>query len=202
MFLASEFSKWVQSTQLTQKEVAKNLAVSRSHLNSVMVGKADPGSQFLDKAHQLANEGLRELRWCFYDPGLASDNQVIMAKTPLKLLLSRVFERVIAATQKRRELSHAASMVKIENWVKNAVEGSLLALMRGLDRAPEQKDEVLKDHEQFLAEQINNMFRFVLEGKEDGISWQDAFPTEDTADMFNEELHFSEATRKILYAPF
>ena len=198
VFLFSEFSRWVGETGLTQKEIAKKLNVSRSFLNSVMVGKSEPNTQFLDLVHQVANEGQGYLKWSFYDPGLINEHSHLAEKVRLKQLLQRVFEQAVRAQIGKRDSERRDGTEKVRGWVRSVVEGSLLAFKRNLERNPEAHEEILKESEVYLSEQVTNMFRFVTEEKEEAARFEEAFPQEPAGANFPEEIYVNAETRRIL----
>jgi len=195
VFLFSEFSKWIGETGLTQKEMVKRLGVSRSFLNSVMVGKSEPNTQFLDKVHQVANEGLGYLKWNFYDPGTVAEHQVLGPKMSIRQVLRGLFGRITSAQNEKRAQDHAHATEKIRGLVESVIEGSLLAFMRNLERSPDQKEEILKEQQLFLAEQITNMFRFVAGEKPESIRFEEVFPPERTQDLFREQVYVTPETK-------
>ncbi|MDJ0841029.1 MAG: helix-turn-helix transcriptional regulator [Acidobacteriota bacterium] len=198
MFLFSEFSRWVGETGLTQKEIAKKLNVSRSFLNSVMVGKSEPNTQFLDLVHQVANEGAGYLKWCFYDPGLLNEHSRLAEKVRLKLLLQSMFERAVRTQIDKRESERRDGNDKVRGWVRSVVEGSLLAFKRNLERNPEDHEDILKESEVFLTEQVTNMFRFVTSEKEEAARFEEVFPPEQAGANFPEEIYVNPETKRLL----
>lgn len=54
--ICNNFFIWINTHNRTQQEIAEELGVTRSHLNKVLHGKANPSIQLLEKIEQLMEE--------------------------------------------------------------------------------------------------------------------------------------------------